>query len=108
MRVLCVCARVCAPLLRGGARLTSDARGCVGGDVGVHRDLGVQDAPVGVGVHLEGVQQLAVVLHPVVVGAALLGDQPGAVCWAGGGRPVRAWGVVCYLSLLLLWACPWL
>lgn len=55
--------------------LTSYACGGVSGYVGVHRDLGVKDAAVGVGVHLQRVQQLSVVLHSVVVHTALLGDQ---------------------------------
>lgn len=64
-----------------GPRLTLDARGGVRRYVGVDCDLGVQDAAVGVGVHLQGVQQLSVVLHSVVIRAVLLRDQPGsALC----------------------------
>lgn len=59
---------------------TSDPGGGVSWDVGVHGDLGVEDAAMGVGVHLQGVEQLSVVLHPRVVHAALLRDQLGSIC----------------------------
>ena len=43
---------------------TADPGGGIGRDVGVHSDFRVEDAAVGVGIHLQGVQQLSVVLHP--------------------------------------------
>lgn len=54
---------------------TADPGGGIGRDVGVHSDFRVEDAAVGVGIHLQGVQQLSVVLHPGVVHTTLLGYQ---------------------------------
>ena len=75
--------------------LTSDARGSIGWYVRVHCDLRVEDAAVGVGIHLQWVQQLSVVLHPVIVCAALFRYQlGGALCenpWKGRGDGVKVW-----------------
>lgn len=49
--------------------------------VGVHCDLWVQNAAVGVGVHLQRVQQFPVVLHSVVICAALFWNQLGDALW---------------------------
>lgn len=76
--------------------LTSYACGSIGWYVGVHCDLRVEDAAVGVGVHLQRVQQLSVVLHSVVVHAALLRDQLRGALWtqkrhAEEGRRSSCW-----------------
>lgn len=62
-----------------GRRLTADLSGGVLWDHGVGGELGVQDAAVCVGVHGQRVQQLPVLQHPRVEGAARLGDQLGHV-----------------------------
>lgn len=49
--------------------------------MGVHCDLWVQNAAMGVGIHLQRVQQLSVVLHSVVISAALLWNQLGNSLW---------------------------
>lgn len=54
--------------------------------VGVHCDLWVQNAAVGVGVHLQRVQQLPVVLHSVVICAALFWNQLGNALWRQTGH----------------------
>lgn len=54
--------------------LTSYTCGGVCRYVGVHCDLRVEDAAMGVGIHLQRVQQFSVVLHSVIVGTALFRD----------------------------------
>lgn len=49
--------------------------------VGVHCDLRVQNAAMGIGIHLQRVQQLPVVLHSVVISAALFWNQLGNSFW---------------------------
>lgn len=49
--------------------------------MGVHCDLRVEDAAMGVGIHLQRVQQLSVVLHSEIVCTALFRDQLGSALW---------------------------
>ena len=69
------------------ALLTPYLCGGVLGDHGVGGELGVQDAPVGVRVHRQAVQQLAVLLHTLVGWGVSLRDQRSHCLWGQGRTP---------------------
>ena len=83
MCLVCVHVSVCAC-----AHFTAYACGGVGWDVGVDGDLRVEDAAVRVSVHLQGVQELSVVLNSVVVHTTFLWDQLRSALW-GSTRPTQ-------------------
>lgn len=56
-------------------RLTANVSGGVSWDVGVYSDLWVEDAAMGVRIHLQGVQQFSVMLYSMIIRASLFWDQ---------------------------------
>lgn len=56
-------------------RLTANVSGGVSWDVGVYGDLWVEDAAMGVRIHLQGVQQFSVMLYSMIICASLFWDQ---------------------------------
>ncbi len=55
--------------------LTANVGGGVSWDVGVYCDLWVEDAAMGVCIHLQGVQQLSVMLNSMIIRASHFWDQ---------------------------------
>jgi len=61
--------------------LTANVSGGISWNVGVYSDLWVEDAAMGVRIHLQGVQQLSVMLYSMIICASLFWNKSWSVLW---------------------------